>query len=66
MNTNKISKELQTALEKVSLPNNSDLSDLGNEIGICLGKYISEKMGFEIESFISGFKHGVSLAKGTH
>lgn len=43
-----------------------DISDLGNEIGIVLGKYISDKIGYELESFISGIKHGVSLTKGTH
>lgn len=43
-----------------------DISDFGNEIGIVLAKYISDKTGYELESFISGVKHGVSLMKGTH
>ena len=43
-----------------------DLSDIGNDIGIIIGKYICEDMGFEEDSFIHGFKHGVSLSNGTH
>ena len=37
-----------------------DLSDLGNEIGIVIG---NEK---NINEFISGLKHGISLSNGTH
>lgn len=44
-----------------------DLSDIGNEIGIILGKYIDDnKMGYDLISFISGIKHGISLTNGTH
>jgi len=44
-----------------------DLSDIGNEIGIILGKYIEEdKLGYELEDFINGIKHGISLTDGTH
>ena len=43
-----------------------DLSDIGNTIGIIIGKYICEDMGFEEDSFLHGFKHGVSLSNGTH
>ena len=39
----------------------SDLSDIGNEIGIVIGKYSDD-----VEDFISGVKHGVSLSNGTH
>jgi len=47
--------------------NNGDLSDIGNEIGIILGKYIEkDKLGYELEDFISGIKHGISLTDGTH
>ena len=45
---------------------NGDLSDVGNEIGIIIGKYISSDMGYELEDFIHGVKHGVSLIDGTH
>lgn len=44
-----------------------DLSDIGNEIGTAIAKYISKnKMGFELDSFINGVKHGISLENGTH
>ena len=43
-----------------------DLNDIGNTIGIIIGKYICEDMGFEEDSFLHGFKHGVSLSNGTH
>ena len=44
-----------------------DASDIGNEIGIILGKYIDEnKMGWELDAFISGIKHGISITDGTH
>jgi len=40
---------------------------LGNEIGISIGKHINkDKMGYELDSFIAGIKHGVSLVDGTH
>jgi hypothetical protein len=42
----------------------SDLSDIGNEIGIVIGKYTDDEN--TIEDFISGLRHGVSLANGTH
>jgi hypothetical protein len=49
------------------LPEGCDLSDLGNEIGLAIGKYVINKnIGFELESFLSGVKHGVSLVNGTH
>jgi len=38
-----------------------DLSDIGNEIGIIIGKYISKDMGFDVDSFISGVHHGIDL-----
>jgi len=44
-----------------------DLSDLGNEIGIVVGKYFKKKkMGYQKSSFVSGLHHGFSLADGTH
>ena len=39
-----------------------DISDIGNEIGIVIGKY-SE---YDIKNFISGLNHGISLSNGTH
>jgi hypothetical protein len=51
-----------------------DMSDIGNDIGIILGKYFSTDgnseedyiCGFDEHDFISGFKHGISLANCTH
>lgn len=46
---------------------NGDISDIGNEIGIILGKYTSEEsFGWEQSSFASGLNHGISIANGTH
>ena len=42
----------------------SDLSDIGNVIGIVIGKYIDNKN--TIEDFICGLRHGVSLVDSTH
>jgi len=39
-----------------------DLGDVGNEIGIALSKYIEDgKVGFELNNFINGIKHGIDL-----
>ncbi|MFA5587013.1 MAG: hypothetical protein WDA02_10925 [Saccharofermentanales bacterium] len=43
-----------------------DFTDLGNTIGIIIGKYINDKMGFDKDSFIQGVKHGISLSDGNH
>lgn len=61
-----IIKEIIEQLNSVEYEN-GDLSDIGNEIGIVLGKYVEEdKLGYELSSFIHGINHGISLAKGTH
>lgn len=41
-----------------------DISDIGNEIGIVIGKYLDKDN--TIEDFIHGVRHGVSLTNGTH
>ena len=45
---------------------NGDISDIGNEIGITVGVVIENMTEEEINDFISGFRHGVSLTNGTH
>jgi hypothetical protein len=46
---------------------NGDIGDIGNEIGVILGKYMKENsFGWEKEDFISGLNHGISIANGTH
>ncbi len=50
-----------------SLSAECDLSDIGNEIGIAIGKYLRKrKMGYTKDDFILGIKHGISLVDGTH
>lgn len=41
-----------------------DISDVGNEIGIAIGKYI--KTEEDKRDFIDGIEHGISLIDGTH
>jgi hypothetical protein len=45
---------------------NGDISDIGNEIGLAVGYHIENMTQEEINDFISGFRHGVSLTNGTH
>jgi len=59
-----ILNELSDELQKVDYV--GDLGDVGNEIGIIIGKHISDEMGYELDDFISGVKHGVSLVDETH
>ena len=43
-----------------------DLADIGNAIGVIVGKYICSEIGYEKCDFIEGIKHGISLCDGTH
>jgi len=46
-----------------------DTGDIGNEVGISLAKTLQvfKKLNEEeIDAFISGLKHGVSLINGSH
>lgn len=43
----------------------SDENDIGNRIGIAVGKLMGE-MDIDKELFIDGIKHGISLYDGTH
>jgi hypothetical protein len=45
---------------------NGDISDIGNEVGYSIGMSLENMTEDEIETFISGFRHGVSLTNGTH
>ena len=50
-----------------SIEYDGDLSDIGNEIGIAIGEFVSkDEMGYETEDLIRGVKHGISLIDGTH
>jgi hypothetical protein len=50
-------------LENVNY-DNGDVSDIGNEIGIVLGDFIHTES--ELQDFIQGIRHGMSLTNGTH
>jgi hypothetical protein len=54
---------VKTQLENINY-DNGDISDVGNEIGIALGQYLSTEE--ELNDFITGLKHGISLTNGTH
>lgn len=43
-----------------------DISDLGNEIGREVGHAYKDMTEEDINDFIAGFRHGVSLTNGTH
>jgi hypothetical protein len=57
-----IKENIKNQLDKVNY--RGDLSDIGNEIGIVIGKFINKDN--TVEDFIRGVRHGVSLANGTH
>lgn len=52
--------------EKLSKVENNviDISDVGNEIGIAIGKYIKNEE--DKRDFVHGIYHGISLIDGTH
>ena len=58
----KIKEDIIDQLNQVKYA--GDLSDIGNEVGIAIAKYIDGDN--TIEDFISGLRHGVSLVDGTH
>jgi len=43
---------------------NGDVSDVGNEIGIAIAKHLNENQN--VEDFMHGVRHGVSLIDGSH
>jgi len=58
-----ILNRIKTQLDNVNY-DNGDVSDVGNEIGIVLGDFI--KTESELQDFITGIRHGMSLTNGTH
>jgi len=58
-----INKELVDTLSNLKYKN-GDLSDIGNEIGIIIAKHFDDVN--DLDGFICGVKHGVSLTDGTH
>lgn len=55
--------EVSERLTKVE-NNVIDISDVGNEIGIAIGKYIKNEE--DKRDFVDGIYHGISLIDGTH
>lgn len=55
--------EIAERLSKVT-NNVIDISDVGNEIGIAVGKYMQNEE--DKRDFHSGLDHGISLIDGTH
>jgi hypothetical protein len=60
-----ILKLMTLKLNNVSY-NNGDISDIGNEVGLAIGSILENMTDEEIDDFVSGFRHGVSLTNGTH
>jgi len=58
-----ILNRIKTQLDNVNY-DNGDVSDVGNEIGIVLGDFITTES--ELQDFITGIRHGMSLTNGTH
>ena len=58
-----ILNRIKTQLDNVNY-DNGDISDIGNEIGVAIGEHLSTEE--ELNDFISGLKHGISLKNGTH
>jgi hypothetical protein len=60
---NKIRQELIDAINNDPMV---DLSDIGNTIGIVVGKHLKEEMGFGKDDFLHGINHGISISNETH
>lgn len=58
-----ILKQISESLSKVSY-DNGDLSDVGNEVGIAIGNYVTTEK--EFKDFVTGLRHGISLTNGEH
>lgn len=62
---NKIIYDLVVKLEMISY--NGDLSDIGNEIGMVIGRHIKKNVpGCELDDLLNGIKHGISLSNNSH
>jgi hypothetical protein len=61
-NFKEILKDLSVSLDKVPYEY-GDYSDIGNEVGIVLGKTMTKD---ELDDFLAGLRHGISLSDGTH
>ena len=55
---------IDIVLQLTGIKYSGDLSDIGNEIGIAIGKHLDKNN--TVEDIISGLRHGISLIDGTH
>ena len=58
-------EHISKQLKKVPY-DNGDISDIGNEVGFAIGSKIINMTEEQIEDFITGFRHGISLTNKTH
>jgi len=65
-NVGEILTRINSILSHANITYQGDLSDVGNEIGFAVGQIIENMTQEQIDVFITGFKHGVSLTNGTH
>ena len=64
---NNIIKDIIDKLSEIEYK--GDISDIGNEVGFAIGKYIKAgniKNGEDLNDFLFGLHHGISLTNGTH
>lgn len=61
----KILRHISSELSNIPY-DNGDISDLGNEVGIAIGTILSDISEEEINDFVIGVRHGISLMNGTH
>ena len=61
----KILRHISSELSNIPY-DNGDISDLGNEVGIAIGTILSDISEEEINDFVIGVRHGISLINGTH
>lgn len=59
----KIIDRLNKLIDEDFFVQKCDLSDLGNFIGIAIGPYVDDEMGYELDDLYSGIDHGLDLAK---
>jgi len=57
-------EKLATELEGHKYFRGNELFDIGNDIGQIIYKYFTEED--DVETFIWGLKHGISVMDGTH
>ena len=65
-NVGEILTRINSILSQTNITYQGDLSDVGNEIGYAVGQVFENITQKQIDAFITGFKHGVSLTNGTH